>query len=67
VPAASKLRAEAKDAINRWSTQLLAQAQERSASDIQGAIAIAKNIPPGTNAYASAQAQIQAWQKILTP
>ena len=67
VPAASKLRAEAKDAINRWSTQLLAQAQERSASDIQGAIDIAKNIPPGTDAYASAQQQIQAWQKTLTP
>ncbi|AFZ13545.1 hypothetical protein Cri9333_2689 [Crinalium epipsammum PCC 9333] len=67
VPTASKLRAEANDAANRWSNQLLAMAQEMALRDVQGAIAIAKNIPPRTDAYDSAQQQIQAWQGSIQP
>jgi soluble cytochrome b562 len=67
VPASSKARGEAKDAMNRWSNQLLAMAQERAGSDLQGAIAIAKTIPSGTAAYESAQLEIQTWQNSLAP
>ncbi|MGB3208921.1 MAG: hypothetical protein WBB28_28345, partial [Crinalium sp.] len=61
------LRADANDAINRWSNQLLAMAQAMAVRDVQGAIAIAKNIPPRTDAYDSAQQQIKAWQGSIQP
>ncbi len=67
VPTGSKLRADANDAVNRWSNQLLAMAQAMAVRDVQGAIAIAKNIPPKTDAYDSAQQQIQAWQNSIPP
>gem|GEM_PF-142134 len=67
VPSSSKLSKEARESVNRWSYQLLAIAQERSSSDVQTAIAIAKAIPSGTDAYQPAQQQIQAWQRSLEP
>ena len=67
VPTSSKLRGEAQEVMNRWSNQLLTMAQERSATDVQGAIDIAKAIPSGTTAYAAAQLEIQTWQKRLEP
>jgi soluble cytochrome b562 len=67
VPTASKLRADANDAVNRWSNQLLAMAQAMAVRDVQGAIAIAKNIPPRTDAYDSAQQQIRVWQGSIQP
>ncbi len=67
VPASSPQGAEAKDAINRWSNQLLFIAQQRAQSDLPSALAIAKSIPPGTEAYDSAQQLIGAWQNSPRP
>jgi len=67
VPNSSPLRAEAEDAINQWSYQMLSLAQDRATYDLAGAIAIAKTIPDRTSAYAEARAQIDVWQNILNP
>ena len=42
-------------------------ANRQSSSNLNQAIAIAKMVPSGTEAYQSAQSQIQTWQRILTP
>jgi hypothetical protein len=42
-------------------------ANDRSSYNITEALAIAKLIPSGTEAYEAAQQQIQAWQKSLEP
>ncbi len=67
VPTASKVRGDARVAVNRWSNQLLVMANDRSSYNITEALAIAKLIPSGTEAYEAAQQQIQAWQKSLEP
>jgi len=67
VPTASKVRGDARVAVNRWSNQLLAMANDRSSYNITEALAIAKLIPSGTEAFEAAQQQIQAWQKTLEP
>jgi hypothetical protein len=67
VPTASKVRGDARVAVNRWSNQLLAMANDRSSYNITEALAIAKLIPSGTEAYEAAQQAIQAWQKTLEP
>jgi hypothetical protein len=67
VPASSSVGGTAREARNRWSYQLLEMANERAASNTLEAIAIAKTIPSGTDAYESAQLQIQAWQNSLQP
>ena len=65
MPSSAKVRGDADIAANRWSYQLLAMAQDRSSFNVTEAIAIAKMIPSGTEAYQSAQSQIQEWQKNL--
>ena len=67
VPTSSPLRADVNDALNQWSNQMLSIAQSRGESDVPGAIAIAKQIPSGTDAYRAAQEQIGLWQKFLNP
>lgn len=67
VPTGSRLRTEAEWAIARWSQQILNLARERSGYDLQGAIAIAKQVPSNTAAYSQAIAQIEAWEKLLAP
>ncbi|MBV8884282.1 MAG: phage tail tape measure protein [Chroococcidiopsidaceae cyanobacterium CP_BM_RX_35] len=67
VPTTSPLRTDVNSAISQWSYQILSIAQDRGASDLPGAIAIAKQIPPGTDAYKAAQTQIAIWQKFLNP
>lgn len=63
----SSVSSSAKEAINRWSYQLLAMAQERANSDLQAAIRIAEGIPSGTSAYSDAQRLIRAWRQSLQP
>lgn len=63
----SGLRADAEQAIQQWSYQMLAIADNRSGYDLAGAIAIARQIPANTPAYSEAQARIQRWQSLLTP
>lgn len=67
VPRSSSVGGTARESSNRWSYQLLALAQERAANNVQEAIAIARTIPPRTEAYESAQLQIQAWERSLQP
>lgn len=68
VSQSSSVADDAREASNNWSYQLLAIAQKQAdANNIPKAIAIAKTIPPRTNAYESAQMQIQAWQKSNQP
>lgn len=67
VPTASKYRGDARTAVNRWAYQILEMAQDRSSYNIAEAIAIAKMVPSGTEAYAIAQEQIDSWQQTLAP
>ncbi len=67
VPTSASTRGDARTSVNRWSYQLLAMAQERSAFNLGEAIAIAKMVPSGTEAYEAAQLQIQSWQRSLEP
>ncbi|MEQ9548956.1 MAG: chromosome segregation ATPase [Coleofasciculus sp. G3-WIS-01] len=67
VPSSAKVRGDAVSAVNRWSYQLLALAQDRAVFSLTEAIRLAKMIPSGTEAYNAAQVQIQGWQKILEP
>ncbi|MEQ8998435.1 MAG: chromosome segregation ATPase [Coleofasciculus sp. B1-GNL1-01] len=67
VPSSAKVRGDAVSAVNRWSYQLLALAQDRAALSLTEAIRLAKMIPSGTEAYSAAQVSIQEWQRILEP
>lgn len=67
VPTTSPLRVDINVAIAQWSQQMLNTARSRGESDIPGGIAIAKQIPRGTDAYKAAQEQITIWQKFLNP
>lgn len=67
VPRGASNRSEARSAADRWSSQILSMANDRSSYNLNEAIAIAKMIPSGTEAYEAAQQQIQTWQRILEP
>ncbi len=60
VPASSKLRSEANNAINEWSQQLLQVARTQASYDPVGAITIAQRIPSRANVYSEAQQFIQS-------
>lgn len=67
IPNSSPLRYDANLAIAEWSNRILSIAQDRGQSDILGAIAIAKLVPLGTEAYPGAQDQIATWERFLNP
>ena len=67
VPTTNPLRVSVNPAIEQWSQQLLRIAQDRGKYDIPGGIAIAKQIPSGTDSYQSAQEQIKLWQLFIKP
>ncbi|MES1023780.1 chromosome segregation ATPase [Gloeocapsa sp. BRSZ] len=67
VPRTSPLRANVNPAIAQWSQQLFNLALSRGQYDIPGGIAIARRIPPGTDAYRAAQQQITTWERFLNP
>lgn len=67
VPTTSPLRVDVNVAIAQWSQQMLNIARSRAESDIPAGIAIASQIPRGTDAYQVAQEQIAIWQKFLNP
>jgi hypothetical protein len=67
VPSIAKNKGDARIAANRWSDQILSMAQDRSSYNLTDAIAIAKMIPSGTEAYEAAQQQIRSWQRSLEP
>lgn len=63
IPTSSTQRAEADRLIAEWSDQVLQIAQQTAAESLEGAIAIAKSIPPRTPAYAPAQLWIEQWRQ----
>jgi hypothetical protein len=67
VYSSSKVYQESLDDINRWSSQLLAIAQDKANYSLENAIDIARKIPSGTDAYAAAREQIKIWRKSLEP
>jgi len=66
VPATKPLRVSVNPAIEQWSQQMLRIAVDRG-KYIPSAIALAKQIPTGTEAYKAAQEQIKLWQLFLNP
>ncbi len=65
VPGSNAARIDAKEAINRWSQQLLELAQGQAQYDLGRAIGIAQRIPQSSQIYSAAQQQISIWQKTL--
>jgi len=65
VPASTRLRTEAENAINTWSRQLLEVAKIQAGSDPAGAIALVQKIPSRSPVYTEAQSHIATWQKSL--
>ncbi|HIK41150.1 hypothetical protein [Thermoleptolyngbya sp. M55_K2018_002] len=63
IPTSSTQRPEADRLIAEWSDQVLQIAQQTAAESLEGAIAIAKGIPPRTPAYAPAQLWIEQWRQ----
>ena len=65
VPDQSISRTRANRQINRWSWDLLAQAETLSQENLTGAIALARRIPNSAEAYSAAQIRISRWQDSL--
>ena len=68
VPAQSDNKFNADRQINRWSWDLLREAESlANSSDFQRAIALASRIPSQADAYDPAQLRIRAWQENNRP
>jgi soluble cytochrome b562 len=65
VPIDTPQRDQADAEIEQWSELLLQIALERASYDLQGAIDVAKRVPPGSTAYWDAQSYVQNWQQLL--
>ncbi|GAP94144.1 hypothetical protein [Leptolyngbya sp. NIES-2104] len=65
VALSSPMRQEAQSLMDQWSQQLLQTAMSQASADPGRAIAIAQQVPMGTNAYDQAQSLIQLWQQGL--
>lgn len=65
VAISSPMRQEAQSLMDQWSQQLLQTAMSQASADPGRAIAIAQQVPMGTNAYDQAQSLIQLWQQGL--
>ncbi|MDJ0580433.1 chromosome segregation ATPase [Crocosphaera sp.] len=68
IPSSTDVSYKAKQALDRWSFQLLSMAQRMAnRSLLSEAVNLAKMIPSDSAAYGSAQNQINAWNKLLRP
>ncbi len=65
VPAGSRLKNQANQAVERWSEQLLLLAQRRATANLSEAVAIARRIPNSTTIYRTARVQIEMWERAL--
>ena len=65
VPAGSDSRDRAVNQINRWSWDLLRQAEATANRNLETAITLASRIPAQAEAYDSAQVRISNWQETL--
>lgn len=62
MPEGSATWTEAQRAANQWSWRILQMAEQTASSNVGAAIAIAERVPTRTEAYASAQLQIEEWR-----
>ncbi|MGI0480193.1 hypothetical protein ACN4EE_05320 [Geminocystis sp. CENA526] len=71
IPSTTSMESQSRQAVNRWSEQLLMTARrtagDYSLNSIEQAIRIAEMIPSGTSAYNSAREEIRKWRNELTP
>ncbi len=68
IPSSTDVSSQGKQALNRWSFQLLSMAQKMAnRSLLPEAVKLAKMIPTDSAAYSSAQTQITVWNKLLQP
>ncbi|WP_017293070.1 hypothetical protein [Geminocystis herdmanii] len=71
IPSSASIESQSRQAVNRWSEQLLMTARrtagDYSLNSIEQAIKIAEMIPSGTSAYNQAREEIRNWRKELTP
>ncbi len=67
VSSKSNLRFSADAAIQDWSQQILALAQQRSLENLPQAIELARLIPSYSNLYNQARREVEAWETILNP
>ena len=67
IPSSTEVSGESRQAMDLWSSQLLAIAIGRADFSMKEAISIASLIPSGTDAYRSAQSQIKTWEQRLKP
>lgn len=65
VPEGSPQKAEAEQAINRWSWDILRLAETEENYNLGRAIEIARKVPSRTEAYAPAQLKIKEWQALV--
>lgn len=65
VPEESPQKAEAEQAINRWSWDILRLAETEEDYNLGRAIDIARKVPTRTEAYAPAQLKLQEWQALI--
>lgn len=67
VPESSPQRAEAIEALTRWSWDILRLAETEAAINPSRGIAIAEAVPAQTEAYAQAQLRLREWRAALEP
>jgi hypothetical protein len=71
IPSTTTIESQSRQAVNRWSEQLLMNARrtagDYSLNSIEQAIKIAEMIPSGTSAYNQAREEIRQWRDELTP
>lgn len=71
IPSTTSMESQSRQAVNRWSEQLLMTARrtagDYSLNSIEQAIKIAEMIPSGTSAYNQALEEIRNWRNELTP
>ena len=68
IPSSTDVSSQAKQALDRWSFQLLSQAQSlASRSLLAEAVKLARMIPADSAAYSSARSQINLWNRSLQP
>lgn len=71
IPSTTSIESQSRQAVNRWSEQLLMTARrtagDYSLNSIEQAIKIAEMIPSGTSAYNQAREEIRNWRNELTP
>lgn len=67
VPESSPQRAEATQALTRWSWDILRLAETEAVTNPRRAIALAEAVPAQTEAYAQAQLRLREWRASLEP